>query len=169
MGSRCRRRIRRLLRISSRGGWRFRPRVKPGQSGYPYLVSQGPGNGGVADIWVLYPRAVGLAAVSGGQDVVTGWLVFDRNPGTERLGVVFAARPLSFMEDLLAGSSSGHVESKESLAATQALLGRLAGLGTAQRTEDDGRDWIPERISSTTALKAGDRVRLSLESPEAGY
>ena len=123
----------------------------------------------MADIWVSYPRAVGLAAVSGGQDVVTGWLVFDRNPGTERLGVVFAARPLSFMEDLLAGSSSGHVESKESLAATQALLGRLAGLGTAQRTEDDGRDWIPERISSTTALKAGDRVRLSLESPEAGY
>jgi hypothetical protein len=29
--------------------------------------------------------------------------------------------------------------------------------------------WIPERISSTTNLRAGDRVRLTLESPEAGY
>jgi hypothetical protein len=29
--------------------------------------------------------------------------------------------------------------------------------------------WIPERISSTTSLRAGDRVRLTLESPEAGY
>ena len=29
--------------------------------------------------------------------------------------------------------------------------------------------WIPERISSSTTLRAGDRVRLTLESPEAGY
>jgi hypothetical protein len=30
-------------------------------------------------------------------------------------------------------------------------------------------EWIPERVSSSSALKAGDRVRLSIESPEAGY
>jgi hypothetical protein len=30
-------------------------------------------------------------------------------------------------------------------------------------------EWIPERVSSTTRLHAGDRVRLTLESPEHGY
>jgi hypothetical protein len=30
-------------------------------------------------------------------------------------------------------------------------------------------EWAPERVSSSSALKPGDRVRLSIESPEAGY
>ena len=30
-------------------------------------------------------------------------------------------------------------------------------------------EWIPERMASTSSLDAGDRVRLSIESPEAGY
>jgi Domain of unknown function (DUF4384) len=29
--------------------------------------------------------------------------------------------------------------------------------------------WIPERVSSGSALRVGDRVRLSIESPEPGY
>ena len=29
--------------------------------------------------------------------------------------------------------------------------------------------WIPERVSSSSALRAGDRVRLTIESPDAGY
>jgi len=29
--------------------------------------------------------------------------------------------------------------------------------------------WIPERVSSSTNLKAGDRLRLTFESPEQGY
>jgi hypothetical protein len=29
--------------------------------------------------------------------------------------------------------------------------------------------WIPERVSSTTSLSAGDRLRLTFESPEPGY
>jgi Domain of unknown function (DUF4384) len=33
------------------------------------------------------------------------------------------------------------------------------------RTEE----WVPERIASSSSLNAGDRVRLSVESPEAGY
>jgi hypothetical protein len=30
-------------------------------------------------------------------------------------------------------------------------------------------EWIPERVSSTSRLKPGDKVRLSIESPESGY
>jgi hypothetical protein len=30
-------------------------------------------------------------------------------------------------------------------------------------------EWVPERVSSTSSLKAGDRVRLTVESPDTGY
>src|SRR6185436_16725383 len=30
-------------------------------------------------------------------------------------------------------------------------------------------EWVPERISASSSLTAGDRVRLTVESPEAGY
>jgi hypothetical protein len=30
-------------------------------------------------------------------------------------------------------------------------------------------EWTPERVSTTTSLRPGDRVRLAIESPEAGY
>lgn len=30
-------------------------------------------------------------------------------------------------------------------------------------------EWIPERVSSTSRLKPGDKVRLSIESPDSGY
>ena len=35
--------------------------------------------------------------------------------------------------------------------------------------ETQTQEWIPERVSSTSRLKVGDKVRLSLESPESGY
>ena len=36
--------------------------------------------------------------------------------------------------------------------------------------QDEGTvEWTPERVSSSSALKAGDRVRLSVESPDTGY
>jgi len=30
-------------------------------------------------------------------------------------------------------------------------------------------EWVPERVGSSTTLRAGDRVRLTIESPEPGY
>jgi hypothetical protein len=30
-------------------------------------------------------------------------------------------------------------------------------------------DWVPERVASSSSLRAGDRVRLSVESPQPGY
>jgi hypothetical protein len=35
--------------------------------------------------------------------------------------------------------------------------------------EADAVEWTPERVSSSSSLKAGDRVRLSVESPDVGY
>ena len=35
--------------------------------------------------------------------------------------------------------------------------------------ESNTIDWIPERVSSASSLREGDRVRLTMESPEPGY
>ena len=35
--------------------------------------------------------------------------------------------------------------------------------------EDRTAEWVPERVASSSSLTAGDRVRISVESPEAGY
>jgi len=46
-----------------------------------------------------------------------------------------------------------------------------ADAGTRQLVRDQSgtTEWIPERIESDTLLRAGDRVRISIESPRDGY
>jgi len=48
---------------------------------------------------------------------------------------------------------------------------RTSDRGTRQLIREDGAtsEWIPERIESETLLRAGDRVRISIESPRDGY
>jgi tRNA A-37 threonylcarbamoyl transferase component Bud32 len=69
--------------------WKFRLHLKPPRSGFLYLVNQGPGENGAEDWWVLHS-----AGVTADQEVVTGWYVFDRNPGTERLWLVWVNQPI---------------------------------------------------------------------------
>ena len=115
---------------SFEGGWRFRLRAQSPQSGFLYLVNQGPDESGVARPWILYPRAPSAAALPPNQETVTGWMVFDRNPGTEKLWIVWSARPAPAIETALAGTAAGRVESQDTAAAIEHLL---AGLGPAQR------------------------------------
>lgn len=46
-----------------------------------------------------------------------------------------------------------------------------AGEGVRILVQEDNQTtaWVPERVSSAGSLSAGDRVRLTIESPEAGY
>jgi hypothetical protein len=44
-----------------------------------------------------------------------------------------------------------------------------AGARILVQEESHAIEWIPERVSSGSSLKPGDRVRLSIESPDAGY
>jgi len=47
--------------------------------------------------------------------------------------------------------------------------GREGGARILVQQESATEELIPERINSTSSLKAGDRVRLTIESPETGY
>jgi hypothetical protein len=43
--------------------------------------------------------------------------------------------------------------------------------GVRLLVQEDGAsaEWVPERVAATSSLRNGDRVRLTIESPEAGY
>ena len=78
-------------------GWRFRFRVQSPQPGFFYLIDHGPGAGGAEQLWILYPRnAAGRDRedVAASQQLVTGWYVFDQNPGTERLWILWSEHAL---------------------------------------------------------------------------
>lgn len=70
--------------------WKFRLHLQPPPSGFLYVVNQGPGQDGTEQWWVLYS-----APVMPGAEVVTGWYVFDQNPGTERLWLVWAPQAIA--------------------------------------------------------------------------
>jgi hypothetical protein len=50
----------------------------------------------------------------------------------------------------------------------RAVAGDSAARILVQQDEETV-EWTPQRVSSSSTLKAGDRVRLSIESPAAGY
>jgi hypothetical protein len=43
------------------------------------------------------------------------------------------------------------------------------GVRLLVQDETGSAEWVPERVAAASALRSGDRVRLTIESPEAGY
>ena len=80
-------------------GWRFRLRAESTQAGYFYVLSDGPDDGGVNRLWML-----SKLSLSASQPAETGWNVFDNNPGTERLALVWAREPVADLEKPPSGS-----------------------------------------------------------------
>ena len=111
-------------------GWKFRLRAQSPQSGFLYLINQGPGQSG---FWILYPPKASAAALAPNSETLTGWYVFDQNPGTERLWIVWSERPLDAVEVPLRSASGGRVESKGAAAEIERLL---TGLKRVQRKTD---------------------------------
>ena len=89
----------------------------------------------------------GRAALPANQAVRTGWYVFDENPGTERLWIVWSAKALPAIEEQLRGPAKGSVET---LAAASALDTVLSGLKQGQRMETAGQI----RVAMTDRVEA---------------
>ncbi len=71
-------------------GWKFRLRLSAARPGYFYAVTETP-----AEVSIVYPLS-GQAAEPV-TATITGWFVFDQNPGIERIWVVWAERPQDFL------------------------------------------------------------------------
>ena len=102
------------------GGWRFRVRAEPHQSGFLYLINDGPDESGHDRLFILYPPdGEARAPLTAGQPAETGWYVFDANPGTERLWIVWSEQPVEAL------AASGRVTSPDLERTIRDLLGSL--------------------------------------------
>jgi hypothetical protein len=106
-----------------RAGDKFRLRVQPGQSGFLYLINQGPGSEGKERYWILHPRS--WPAQPADQTVETGWYQFDENAGSERLWLVWAEQRVAPLEEALRTGASGEVQNPDHARKVEAFLARL--------------------------------------------
>lgn len=109
-------------------GWRFHFRVESPQPGFFYLIDHGPGAAGADQLWILYPRDT---AATARQQLVTGWYVFDQNPGTERLSVLWSEHQIELLQNALRDSAEGKVRDPS---ATRRILDYLTRLPPAAAT-----------------------------------
>lgn len=91
------------------GGWKFRLALQARQAGYLYLINEGPSESGTTRLWILSPRRGSTAELPTEEKRLTAWYVFDQNPGTERLWVVWSSQPVHLLDDALSRSTTGEV------------------------------------------------------------
>ncbi|HYJ88904.1 MAG TPA: serine/threonine-protein kinase [Pyrinomonadaceae bacterium] len=82
-------------------GWKFRMNIDSPQTGYLYLLNEGPSADNTTTYNVLFPAPStnsGSPYLAANQKVETGWMVFDENQGTEKFWLVWAAEAVPELE-----------------------------------------------------------------------
>ncbi len=82
-------------------GWKFRMNMNSPQTGYLYLLNEGPAEGGETTYNMLFPAPAnnsGSPYLAANQKVETGWMVFDENQGTEKFWMIWAADAVPELE-----------------------------------------------------------------------
>ncbi len=84
-------------------GYQIRLAAESPQAGFLYVWNEGPvAAGGLPSYNVMFPGAVGTAALAPGQKILIpeepDWIVFDKEEGTEKLWLVWSAEALPELE-----------------------------------------------------------------------
>ncbi len=85
-------------------GWKFRFNFSSPQAGYLYLINEGPHEKGAITYNLLFPRVAqrnGSAQLQANETFQTDPSYdFDKNTGTEKFWVIWAAQPLDKLEEI---------------------------------------------------------------------
>ncbi len=130
------------------GGSNFRFRLSASNAGYLYLVNQGPGENGNLRLYVLMPRRGASAAVAGNEERLTDPLVFDENPGIERIWVIWSEKPVGSLEAAANGPLQGEVRDSNQAAEIQRFLGKLQAEVKTSQT-GGGNEVLVQGVGST--------------------
>lgn len=82
-------------------GWKFRLHVNSPQTGYLYLLNEGPVEGGDITYNMLFPAPsmnAGSPYLAANQKMETAWMAFDDNQGTEKFWMIWAADAVPELE-----------------------------------------------------------------------
>ncbi|MEO6391429.1 MAG: serine/threonine-protein kinase [Pyrinomonadaceae bacterium] len=111
-------------------GWKFRFNAASPQSGYLYLLNEGPDAAGKTSYNLLFPMPSlnsGTAQLAVGQPMQTGWYVFDDHQGTERFWIVWSPQPVPELEAVKGVANPtdrGTITDPKQEAGVRDLLGR---------------------------------------------
>ncbi len=85
-------------------GWWFRFNFVSPQSGYLYLINEGPAEGGIS-YWLMFPMPSvneALAKIESRQTMTTGWFTFTKDTGDEKIWAIWSANTISELEEIKA-------------------------------------------------------------------
>ena len=122
-------------------GWKFRMNVNSPQTGYLYLLNEGPAADGATTYNLLFPAPStnsGSPYVAAKQEIQTGWMVFDENQGTERFWMVWAADAVPELEavkGVVNPTDKGEISDSGQAEAVRKFLEKHSA--SAQQTEKD--------------------------------
>lgn len=115
-------------------GWRFRLNFSSPQSGYLYIINEGPTGGGAIRYTLLFPLPSlnnASAKVEAGERMHTSRYEFDKNPGAEKFWVIWCAQPISELEAIktiaLKPENKGAITNPQQRDTVRALLAQRDG------------------------------------------
>jgi serine/threonine-protein kinase len=135
-------------------GWRFRMNVSGPEASHLYLVNEGPGKEGKPTLRLLFPNPFtnsGSSQVLPGQQIQTGWMVFDENQGTERFWLVWSGAAVPELETVKGAVNEideGEIKDPDQAEAVRKFL---TGSHPKAKAEKD-------TIKKQTNVKAGGNV-----------
>jgi hypothetical protein len=130
-------------------GYQIRFNIASSQTGYLYILNEGPALGSQqASFNILYPAQGQSAALGAGdsrQIPGRGWIVFDQQEGVEKLWMVWAERPVPELEaakQFAQSQDQGAVQDPERATAVQRLLSSASASATVIERDEAGRRTI---------------------------
>ena len=113
-------------------GWKFRMSLVSPQSGYLYLLNEGPVAGGKITYNMLFPAPStndGSPQVGADQKIQTGWMVFDEHQGTEKFWMVWSDKAVTELEavkGVVNPDDKGAISDSDQLKAVQEFLDKYS-------------------------------------------
>jgi serine/threonine protein kinase len=123
-------------------GYKFRFNFTSPQSGFLYLLNEGPAADGAVTLNHLFPTPAnnnGAAFVNQNQIIQTGWNYFDIHPGTEKFRLVWSAQAVNELEAVKVFANpkdKGTISDPAKLKAVQDFLARSEATKPDVRTDD---------------------------------
>ena len=141
--------------------WKFRMNITSPQSGYLYLLNEGPSEGGGVSYNMLFPDPAtnsGSPYVNADQKIQTGWMVLDQNAGTEKFWMIWAAEAVPELEavkGVMNKKDKGVISDEGQTRALREFLSKHSASATEQDKSQEGKQ--------TTVKVKGDALVHSIE------
>jgi serine/threonine protein kinase len=140
-------------------GWKFRMNIDSPQTGYLYLLNEGPAADGVTTYNLLFPAPSansGSPYVAANQKIQTSWMEFDEHQGTEKFWIVWAAEAIPELEavkGVVNPTDKGEIDDPEQAKAVRGFLTKHSA--TRPEVEKD-------KTKKQTNLKVAGNVLVNL-------